>query len=167
MSPSNATVVIYETPARAQTAVTRIGEAGFDLRKLSLAGRDCQERVQVSGCYGSRGTIRYWGNQRGFWDSVWSLLPDWAFLQIPGIGPVLVAGPLAGWIVAVLENASIFGELSALGACLYNIGIPRQEIPACEAALGAGKLLLVACGSCDEVSHAREILRLAGGAVAA
>jgi hypothetical protein len=44
-----------------------------------------------------------------------------AFFAIPGIGPVLVAGPLVAWIVGALEGAVVVGGLSALGAGLYSI----------------------------------------------
>ena len=41
-----------------------------------------------------------------------------AFFLIPGIGPLLVAGPLVGWIVGALEGAALLGGLSVLGAAL-------------------------------------------------
>jgi len=47
-----------------------------------------------------------------------------AFFAIPGLGPVLVAGPLVAWIVGVLEGAAVVGGLGAIGAGLYGMGIP-------------------------------------------
>ena len=52
---------------------------------------------------------------------------------------MVVAGPLAEWIIAALENAPIFSCLSPMGAGLYSIGIARDAIAECEAALAAGK----------------------------
>lgn len=141
MPGENATVAIYENPAHAQTAVVRCQESGLDLRKLSVAGRECH--------------------------TDWSTLPDWAYFDLPGLGPVLVAGPLAGWIVAAVKNEAIFGGLSAFGAALYNINITRHGISACEAALRADKLLVVACGACDEIARIKGILASGGAMLAA
>ena len=51
-----------------------------------------------------------------------------AFFPIPDIGPLLAAGPLVGWIVTALQGAVVVGSLSALGAGLYSIGIPKDSI---------------------------------------
>jgi hypothetical protein len=82
-----------------------------------------------------------------------------AFFAIPGIGPILVAGPLVAWIVGALEGAVIVGGLSALGAGLYSIGIPKDSVVTYEAALKADKFLLLAHGTADEVAKAGDILQ--------
>ena len=38
--------------------------------------------------------MKYWGKLGTFWGGLWGLLFGAAFFAIPGIGPVLVAGPL-------------------------------------------------------------------------
>jgi hypothetical protein len=76
----------------------------------------------------------------------------------PNTGPLLVAGPLASWIVVALDNASIFGGLSCLGAGLHSIGIPKERIFKCEKALIDQKYLVIAIGSADEVARARQVL---------
>jgi hypothetical protein len=43
-----------------------------------------------------------------------------AFFAIPGLGPILVAGPLVASIVGALEGAAVGRGLSALGAGLYS-----------------------------------------------
>jgi hypothetical protein len=77
---------------------------------------------------------------------------------MPGIGPVLVAGPLSAWIAAGLENAPVFGGLSPLGAAIYSIGIAKGRIFSYESAVGEGKCLILAHGTVSEVSRAREVL---------
>ena len=81
-----------------------------------------------------------------------------AFFWVPAIGPVLVGGPLVAWIVAGLEDAVIVGGLSAIGAGLYSIGIPRDSIVTYEAALKAGQYLVVAHGTSAEAAEAKSIL---------
>jgi len=103
--------------------------------------------------------MKYWGKMGAFWGGFWGLLLGWAFFAIPGIGPVLVAGPLLTWIVAALEGAVAVGGLSAIGAGLYSIGIPKNSVLQYETALKADKFLLLAHGTADEVTKARDILR--------
>jgi len=62
-----------------------------------------------------------------------------AFFFIPGIGPLLVAGPLVTWILGALEGAVVMGGISALGAALVSIGIPENSVLQYEAELKAGK----------------------------
>jgi hypothetical protein len=81
-----------------------------------------------------------------------------AFFFIPGIGPILVAGPLVAWIVGVLEGAVVVGGLSVIGAALFSIGIPNDSIVQYETSLKANKFLLIAHGSSEEVEQARKIL---------
>ena len=64
------------------------------------------------------------------------------------------------WIVAGLEDAVLVGGLSALGAGLYSIGIPKDSIVTYEAAVKAGEYLVVAHGTSAEAATAREILQI-------
>jgi len=41
---------------------------------------------------------------------------------------VLIAGPLVSWIVASLEGAVVVGGVSALGAGLVSIDIPKDSV---------------------------------------
>ena len=70
-----------------------------------------------------------------------------AFFIVPGIGPMIIAGPLVAWIIGALEGAAVFGGLSAIGAGLYSLGIPKDSILSYETALKAGKFVLIAHGS--------------------
>jgi hypothetical protein len=63
--------------------------------------------------------------------------------------------------VAALENEAVFGGLSALGAALYGLGIPKDAVLRNEAAVRMDKFLLIAHGAVDEVWKAREILNAA------
>jgi hypothetical protein len=82
-----------------------------------------------------------------------------AFFVIPGIGPILVAGPLVAWIIGALEGAVVVGGLSALGAGLYSIGIPKDSVVRYETAIKVNKYLLVAHGTAAEVAKAKDILK--------
>ena len=62
------------------------------------------------------------------------------------------------WIVAGLEGAVAVGGLSAIGAGLYSIGIPKDSIVTYETAIKAGQYLVVAHGTSTEAAKARNIL---------
>lgn len=93
---------------------------------------------------------------------LWGLLFGAAFLFIPGIGPVVAAGSVVTWIVAALEGAILVGGLSALGAGLFSLGIPKDSIVKYETSIKAGKFLLIAHGTADEVEKARSVLQTPG-----
>jgi hydrogenase maturation factor len=52
----------------------------------------------------------------------------------------------------------VVGGLSALGAGLYGMGIPKDSILQYETAVKSGKYVLIAHGSDVETVHAREII---------
>jgi hypothetical protein len=106
--------------------------------------------------------MKHWGKYGAFWGGLWGMLFGSAFFLIPGIGPFVAAGPIVAWIVGALEGAVVVGGLSAIGAGLYSIGIPKKSILQYETSLKAGKFMLLAHGTPDEVTRAKEILTSAG-----
>jgi hypothetical protein len=52
----------------------------------------------------------------------------------------------------------VVGGLSAIGAGLYSLGIPKDSILQYETALKSGKYVVIAHGSAEETTHAREII---------
>ncbi len=158
----NAAVAVCDSPSEAVAVVASLRQAEFEMSRISVAGRSEGAEHQVIGCFDGGSGVKYWGDQREFWARLWGVLPGWALFTMPGVGPVLVAGPLSGWIIAGLENAPVFGGLSALGAGIYSIGIPKNQILRYEAAVKAGKFLVLAHGTVSEVNRASEVLTLAG-----
>lgn len=158
MSKPNSVVAVFETHSQAEEAVKGLEKSGFDLKKLSIVGKDYHTDETVVGYYNAGDRMRYWGKQGAFWGGIWGMLFGAAFFAIPGIGPVVVAGPLVAWIVGALESAALVGGLSVLGAGLYSIGIPKDSVLKYEVALKADKFLLVAHGTASEVARARDII---------
>jgi hypothetical protein len=74
----------------------------------------------------------------------------------------MVLGSLAGWIVGALGEAAVVGGLTALGAGLYSIGIPKDSILKYETALKADQFVVIAHGSPDDVTAAKRILERTG-----
>ena len=158
MLETNSVVAIYGTHAQAEEAVKELQRSGFDMKKMSIVGKDYHTDENVVGYYNTGDRMKYWGKQGAFWGGLWGMLFG-AFFIIPGLGPILVAGPLVAWIVGALEGAVVVGGLSALGAGLYSIGIPKDSVLQYEAALKADRFLLLAHGTVNEVAKAKEILQ--------
>jgi uncharacterized membrane protein len=159
MFETNSVVAIYDTHTQAEDAVKELQRSGFDMKKMSIVGKDYHTDEHVVGYYNTGDRMKYWGKLGAFWGGLWGMLFGAAFFAIPGIGPILVAGPLVAWIVGALEGAVVTGGLSALGAGLYSIGIPKDSVVKYEAALKSDKYVLLAHGTADEVAKAKDILQ--------
>jgi len=159
MSETNSVVAIYETHSQAEEAVKELQRAGFNMKKMSIVGKDYHTDEHVVGYYNTGDRMKYWGKMGAFWGGIWGMLFGAAFFVIPGLGPILVAGPLVAWIIGALEGAVVVGGLSALGAGLYSIGIPKNSVVKYESALKSDKFLLLAHGTASEVAKARDILQ--------
>ena len=156
---NNSVVAIYKSHAEAEAAVKELQQSGFDMKKLSIVGRDYHTDEHVVGYYNAGDRMKYWGKMGAFWGGFWGLLFGSAFFWVPGVGQILVAGPLVAWIVGALEGAIIVGGLSAIGAGLYSLGIPKDSIVRYETALKSGKYVLIAHGTPEETTRAHDIIQ--------
>ena len=158
MSELNAVVAVYGTHSEAEEAVKELERAGVDMRTLSIIGKDAHTDEHVVGYYNTGDRMKYWGKAGAFWGGVWGLLLGSAAFAVPGIGPVLVAGPIVAWIVGALEGAAVVGGLSAIGAGLYGMGIPEYSVLQYETALKTDKFLLMVHSTAQEVEKAKQII---------
>jgi hypothetical protein len=158
MSKANSVVAVYRTHTEADEAVKELQSGGVDMRELSIVGKGYHTEEQAVGYYTTGDRMKYWGKIGAFWGGFWGLLFGSAFFLIPGIGPILAAGPVVAWIVAALEGAVEVGALGALGAGLYSIGIPKDSIVKYEAALKTDQFLLIVNGTAAEVVKAKDII---------
>lgn len=154
----SAVVATFNSHIEAEEAVKEVQKAGFDMKKLSIVGRDYHSDEHVVGYYNTGDRMKTWGKFGAFWGGIWGLLFGSALFIIPGLGPILVAGPLVAWIIAALEGAVVVGGLSALGAALVSIGIPNDSIIQYETSLKANKFLLIAHGTPAEVENLHKVL---------
>ena len=158
MNKNNSIVAIYPSHTAAEAAVKELQQSGFDMQKLSIVGRDYHTDEHVVGYYNTGDRMKVWGKSGAFWGGFWGLLFGSGFFWIPGLGPILAAGPVVSWLVGALEGAAVVGGLSALGAGLYSMGIPKDSILQYETAIKTDKFVLVAHGSVEEIIRAKGIL---------
>ena len=154
----NSVVAIFKSHVEAEAAVKELQQASFDMKKLSIVARDYHTDEHVVGYYNAGDRMKYWGKLGAFWGGFWGLLFGSAFFLLPGVGPLVMAGPIVGWIVGALEGAVVVGGLSALGAGLYSMGIPKDSVLEYETAVKSGKYVVIAHGTAAEAAQAREII---------
>lgn len=159
MAKENAAVAIYNTHTQAEAAIKELQKSGVDMKKLSILGKDYHAEENVVGYYNAGDRIKFWGKLGAFWGGLWGLLFGSALFFIPGIGHIVALGPVGGMIIGALENAVIVGGLSALGAGLYSVGIPKDSVIKYETAVKADKFLVIVHGTEDEVTKAKEIIK--------
>jgi hypothetical protein len=162
MSKTNSVVAVYSTHRQAEEALRAFQSSGFEMKNLSIVGKDYHTEEHVIGFYNAGDRMKFWGKRGAFWGTFWGMLFGSALFLIPGVGHILVLGPLVGWIVGALGEGALVGGLTALGAGLYSIGIPKDSILKYETALKADQFVVVAHGTLDEITAAKKMLERTG-----
>ena len=161
MSKTNAAVAVYSTHDEADAAIKSLQKAGFDMKKLSIVGKDFRTEEHAIGYYNTGDRVRFWGKKGAFWGGLAGILFSSAFLVIPIVGHIIVLGPLVSSIIGGLEGAAVVGSTSALFGALSGLGIPKDSVIQYENEVKAGKFLLLAQGTEEEVARAKGLLAAA------
>ena len=86
-SENNSAVAVYESHSEAEAGLKELQRCGFDMKRLSIVGKDYHTEEQVIGYYNAGDRMKRWGTAGAFWGGIWGLLVGSAFFAIPGIGP--------------------------------------------------------------------------------
>ena len=165
MKKENSCIAILKTHTEAEQAVKDLQKAGFDMKKLSIVGKGYHTEEEPLGYYNVGDRVKFWGKQGAFWGGLWGVLLGAGFFWIPVFGPLMVAGPITMALIGALEGAVVTGGMTALGAAIYSIGIPRDSIVKYETAVKTDQFLLIVHGAQEEVERARDLLKTASGDV--
>lgn len=155
---SSSAVGVFGDHQDAESAVKELQKSGYDMKKLSVVGKGYHTEEMVVGYYNTGDRMATWGKYGLFWGWIFGLLFGSAFFIIPGLGPIVVGGPLVTWLIGALETAVVAGGLTALGGALSGIGIAKDSVLRYETALKASKFILVVHGNAQEVARAKNIL---------
>jgi hypothetical protein len=160
---SNKTAVfgIFHTELQAERCVTDLLAAGFrndDISVLIPNNRGSKDFGVEKHTKAPEGTTTgvtaggAIGGTLGFLAAV-------GVLAIPGIGPIVAAGP----IMAILAGLGLGGTLGGLAGALVGMGMPEYEAKRYEGHVKTGGVLMsVHCNTTDEVSRAKELLTQTG-----
>jgi hypothetical protein len=152
---------VFNTHVEAEEAVQALNRSGFDVKHLSIVGKGYHSEEHPVGFYTVGDRIRSWGGTGAFWGGIWGLLLAPAVFFVPGLGLLALAGPVVAALVGALEGAVVVGGVSALGAALMQIGVPKDQIIKYETAVKVDKYVLMIHGSAEEADKARTVLESA------
>jgi hypothetical protein len=158
MQHPDSVIAVYEDHAAAEAAIKQLTAAGFAMQDLSVVGKGFHTEEKVVGFYNLGDRVKFWGTRGAFWGGFWGLFLGGLFITVPVVGHVVVLGYLAAVVVAGVENAIVVGGLSALGAALYSLGIPKDSVIQYENALKADGFLVMVHGGDGEIARARTVL---------
>ena len=158
MDKIDTVIAVFEDHNAADAAVKKLTAAGFKMKNLSVVGKGYHTDEKVVGFYNQGDRIKFWGTRGAFWGGLWGWFFGGLFMVIPGVGHVVILGYLATMAISAIETAVVVGGLSALGAALYSIGVPKDSVIQYETALKADSFLVMAHGAAEEVARAKTIL---------
>ena len=158
MDTTNSVVAVFDDHDAAEAAIKKLAAGGLDMKNLSVVGKGYHTEEKVVGFYNIGDRIKFWGLRGAFWGGLWGLFFGGLVLTSPFVGHVVVLGYLATSLIVALENAVVVGGLSALGAGLYSLGIPKDSVIEYEAAVRADGFLVMAHGSAADITRAKAVL---------
>jgi hypothetical protein len=158
MEKADTVIAVFGDHNSAEAAVKKLTAAGFKMQSLSFVGKGYQTDEKVVGFYNEGDRIKFWGTRGAFWGGLWGVFFGGLFLTIPVVGHVIVLGYLASMAIYGIGNAIVVGGLSALGAALYGIGVPKDSVIQYETAVKADSFLVMAHGPAEEIARAKAIL---------
>jgi hypothetical protein len=160
-SKNTAVFGIYPTPADAERAVDALIGNGFASSAISVLLPDNEstrafahhkETKAPEGTTAGATTGGVIGGALG-------VLAGIGMLAIPGVGPLIAAGP----IVAGLAGLGVGGAVGGLVGALIGMGIPEYEAKRYEGRVkDGGTLLSVHCDTSEQVSRAKDLLKSSG-----
>lgn len=152
---------IYPTEGDAERAVDSLTTAGFPAANISVllpdlrGTRDFAHVKETKAPEGATTGVAAGGVLGG----ALGVLVGIGALAIPGLGPLVAAGP----IVAGLAGLGAGGAVGGLFGALVGMGIPEYEARRYEGRVkGGGVLLSVHCDTSDQVSRAKDVLKASG-----
>jgi len=152
-----AVFAIYSTRAGAEHGAEMLLSSGFSTSNISVLFPENLGSKEIGteksskapeGTAAGAGTGAVIGGTLG-------LLAGIGALAIPGIGPLIAAGPL----LAALAGIGVGGTVGGLTGALIGLGIPEYEAKRYEGRLQRGGILLsVHCDTAEEIKHAKAVL---------
>jgi hypothetical protein len=152
---------IYKTVAQAEETVARLRTAGFsndDISVLLPDNKSTKEFAHEKNTKAPEGTATG-VTAGGAIGGTLGLLAGIGALAIPGVGPLIAAGPIMG----ALAGLGVGGAVGGLIGALVGMGIPEYEAKRYEGRIKEGGVLLSAhCDTSQEIDRAKQILKATG-----
>lgn len=134
-------VGVFDTEQEASRAIEGLKLQGIGTEHISVITRDREELKAITDETGTKAPegVAAGAATGGVLGGVTGLLAGIGALAIPGIGPILAAGP----IVATLTGIAVGAGAGGLVGGLVGLGIPEDEAEEYEAFVNNGKILVL------------------------
>jgi len=134
-------VGVYKSEQEAIAAVEDLKTQGYATRDISIMGRDSREVDTVTEETDTEVVdgITTGALTGGALGGLTGLLAGAGALAIPGIGPIVAAGPIASVLTGAVTGAGVGG----LTGALVGIGIPKEEAEYYSNSVKEGKILVL------------------------
>jgi hypothetical protein len=152
---TSSVVAVFQNHADAEEAVRALEKGGIPIQKISIIGRDFQLREDVQGYYRPSDAAKEGAGFGAWFGGLWGMLMGFGLFLLPGAGPLIVLGPLAGLIAGAISGAGVGALVSGLMA----LGIDKEKALKLQARLQAGEFLVTVAGMPEEIERARQILQ--------
>ena len=153
---------IFASRSAAESAVDQLTASGFTNQDVSVlmsdssGSKDFAAEKNTKAPEGTATGVGVGGAVGG----TLGLLAGIGALAIPGVGPLIAAGPIMG----ALAGLGVGGAVGGLVGALVGMGIPEYEAKRYEGRVKEGGILVsVHCDSSEEVSKAKDLLKASGG----
>jgi hypothetical protein len=158
MDTTDSLLCLSSTQPEAEATIRALSKSGIDIKQLSLVGLGYHSEQHPIGFYTAGDRIASWGGRGALLGGLWGLLFIPAVFVLPGLGLLAAGGPIVAALFGALEGAVVVGGVSAFGAALTTIGIPKDLAIKYETAMKADEYALLLHGSRAEVAKARAVL---------
>lgn len=152
---------IYPTVARAEAAVDALTQSQFsndDISVLMADNEGSREFAHEKHTKAPEGATTG-AATGGVVGGTLGLLAGIGALAIPGVGPLIAAGPIMG----TLAGLGVGGAVGGLVGALVGMGIPEYEAKRYEGRVKDGGVLLsVHCSTSEQIDRAKQILERTG-----
>jgi len=152
---------IAKSRSQAEQIIERLQQGGFPTSEISILVPDKEGKHEIGPVKATKAPegATTGAATGGVTGGVIGLLAGIGALAIPGVGPLIAAGP----IMAALSGAALGGATGGIVGGLIGLGIPEIEAKRYEERLKAGNYLVAVHTSDDEQEdRAEEIFEEAG-----
>ena len=163
---------IYDDESKATRVIERLIADDFPMDRISLLRKSGGLGDDMLGLAytNTAERVKTWGRHGAAWGALWGLLAGATGLFVlPGIGPLLAAGPVVEALGGAIAGAAVAGGAMAAGAALtqlasalHRLGIPAEDIKQIHEAIEQDRYVLILHCDPSEAEHCASRLGWSG-----
>jgi uncharacterized membrane protein len=150
-------VGVFQSEQEAVKAIEALKRQGYSSDEISIVARNKDDVAAVSDATGSKAPegLATGAATGGLLGGAAGLLAGLGLLAIPGIGPILAAGPIA----ATLTGAAVGAGTGGLVGGLIGLGIPEDEARSYNKYVDQGNILVLVDSNTARDNYAYDTFR--------